>query len=806
MRSSSEHVDGILAGRAPFGRGTAPRSPRGAIVEAMEQRTLLSAGETDVSFGEAGFAATDFPWSQDDVASVALIQNDGRIVLAGGTGGRCAVVRLLGNGYPDVGFGEGGTTALRQAQTVTDAIVAPDGRIIVASAWSAPPTAQQPNVGGFSLARFNSDGSLDRTFGDDGLVRTNLRFVSSGAYVGLQSDGRIIVAADANETPVVMRYNADGSADGSFGAAGRLWLTFEPAQTVRDVVVMQDDRIVCLTTREVFRLTSAGLMDAGFGGDGIVVLPEALGTAAAAAMQGESLIIGGCLDGDFTLARLGPDGTIDNTFGTGGAATADPGGYNITTALAVRPDGRIIAAGITESGDFQRLALAGFLPDGQPDADFNRGDRSQRTEGIAARSLAIGADGSLLVAGSVQGDAPHRRTTDFAVTRLDAAGNNDLDFYEERRGCVADIDLAVFADDRARAAVAAPGGKTIVVGESEGRLAIARYKADGSLDGGFGNGGMVLKDWGVPGRFADAAVSPGGQIVILGQLNGRYVLIRYNPDGRLDRTFGRNGRIDTGLAPRKRYAAAVLVQSEGKVLCAMSVRRAAVLCRYNSDGTLDRSFGNNGKTKIVNAAVDDMVLQKDGRIVAGGQMGGDFYLARFTARGLPDASFGGDGDIITHFGPPQLVAEVHKLALQPDGRIIAAGAAGSLALARYLPNGRLDKTFGTDGGTTRTQADGDPQTLRGLAIQTDGRIVAAGITRRTVAPGGPAVTDAIIVRYSRNGLLDGRFSNGGKHWTKLGRTVGADDDVIGCFIAADGDILVAGTHDGDFALGCFRAA
>lgn len=80
------------------------------------------------------------------------------------------------------------------------------------------------------------------------------------------------------------------------------------------------------------------------------------------------------------------------------------------------------------------------------------------------------------------------------------------------------------------------------------------------------------------------------------------------------------------------------------------------------------------------------------------------------------------------------------------------------------------------------------------------------LTHNACVMGGPAVTDAIIVRYSRNGLLDGRFSNGGKHWTKLGRTVGADDDVIGCFIAADGDILVAGTHDGDFALGCFRAA
>lgn len=361
-------------------------------------------------------------------------------------------------------------------------------------------------------------------------------------------------------------------------------------------------------------------------------------------------------------------------------------------------------------------------------------------------------------------------------------------------------------DDRAGAAAVTADGKVLVVGRSQGRLAMARFNADGTPDAGFGTSGKVLKAFGAPGRFDEVAIGPGGRIVILGQVGGRYVLIRYNADGSLDRAFGRNGRIETGLAARKRHAAAILAQPRGRVLCALSVNRATVLCRYNSDGTLDGSFGAGGQTIIADAAVDDMAVQTDGRIIVGGQMTGDFYLARFTSRGRPDRTFGGDGHVTTRFQPPRFISEIHKLAVLSDGRILAAGSAQALAVARYLPDGRLDHIFGTDAGFTRTLAEGNPEVFRGLAIQANGRIVAAGVTRRTLAPpDGPAVNDAIIVRYSRNGLLDGRFSNGGRRYTKLGHTVGADDDVVGCFIAPDGDILVAGTHNGDFAVGCFKA-
>jgi uncharacterized delta-60 repeat protein len=206
------------------------------------------------------------------------------------------------------------------------------------------------------------------------------------------------------------------------------------------------------------------------------------------------------------------------------------------------------------------------------------------------------------------------------------------------------------------------------------------------------------------------AVKDNGKIVAVGfhvrRGDWRFALARFNSDGTLDTTFGGDGMVTTNFTKRGDSALGVAVRSNGKILAAgeagigegldvFDTRFA--LARYNPDGSLDRSFSANGKvmtnfTKAEDGA-SDIVIQDDGKIVAAGSAagsGGRFALARYHPDGTRDHAFGGDGRVTTRFHGG---GRAHAAAIQGDGKIVAAGAAGAgssstndakFALARYL--------------------------------------------------------------------------------------------------------------------------
>jgi uncharacterized delta-60 repeat protein len=277
--------------------------------------------------------------------------------------------------------------------------------------------------------------------------------------------------------------------------------------------------------------------------------------------------------------------------------------------------------------------------------------------------------------------------------------------------------------DAATALILQPDGKLVAAGFSRIGIggvpvedfALARYQPDGSLDASFGVGGKVTTDFGESSDLANALVlQPDGKLVVAGVAGGTgvsgffdFALARYRPDGSLDASFGMGGKVTTDLGGGDE-AFALVLQPDGKLVVAGSTgvsTNAVALARYLPDGSLDPTFGTDGKVIDIEDAGEAraLVLQPDGKLVAAGfsQVGpdfGDFALARYRPDGSLDPTFGVGGKVTTDFGDQDFA---FALVLQSDGKLVAAGTSQSLnvpddfALARYLLDGSLDPTFGT---------------------------------------------------------------------------------------------------------------
>ncbi len=296
-------------------------------------------------------------------------------------------------------------------------------------------------------------------------------------------------------------------------------------------------------------------------------------------------------------------------------------------------------------------------------------------------------------------------------------------------------------------------------------IAPSPLAADGELDSTFGMGGIVITDFsGGDDHAFNLALQSDGKIVAAGGTTTGFALARYNSDGSLDTSFGSGGKVTTVFSSG---ATAVALQSDGKILAAGGSFAAggSLLVRYNSDGSLDTSFGSQGKVGQMGfwGFSVSLVLQPDGKIVIAGQMlsSSDFALIRYNSDGSLDTSFGSAGIVTTDFSGDD--DEVYALALQPDGKIVAVGrttgrttsAQSFFALARYNSDGSLDTTFGSGGKVTTSFFSNDFSFAETVAIQPDGKIVAGG--------GGFVIeTQAELARYNSDGSLDQTFGAGGK--------------------------------------------
>ena len=337
--------------------------------------------------------------------------------------------------------------------------------------------------------------------------------------------------------------------------------------------------------------------------------------------------------------------------------------------------------------------------------------------------------------------------------------------------------------------------------------------AEGDLDLAFGNGGRVFTNF--AGNNDDygfaIALPPNGRIIVVGQ-SGVYplfhsALARYTNTGELDQTFGTGGKVIAALDAGGDGLDAVTLQPDGKIVAAGSLihdnwTTAFLLARFNSDGSLDTTFGNQGVTVtgFGDGSTDGraIVLQPDGKIIVAGVSGAgpyselnDFALARYNANGSLDPAFGTGGKLKTHFpGVYNTGSNATAVALQSDGKIIVAGRyknEGSyreFALARYNANGSLDPSFGSGGMLTTSMGAGDSAALS-IVLLPNGRIVLTGYFTA-----GHRNHDFALACYSPNGTLDQSFGNGGRVNTDFS---GASDDIASdVAFQSDGKLIVAG--------------
>jgi uncharacterized delta-60 repeat protein len=347
----------------------------------------------------------------------------------------------------------------------------------------------------------------------------------------------------------------------------------------------------------------------------------------------------------------------------------------------------------------------------------------------------------------------------------------------------------------------------------------------GDLDPSFGTGGTVTTAIGTKSGAFGVAVQGDGKLVAAGPTGdpfpNAFALVRYNPDGSLDATFGSGGTVTTAFGTLLSFAKAVALQGDGKIVVAGDIETldtqlpvvvpkpvAFALARYNPDGSLDATFGSGGTVTTaigISGSAWAVALQGDGKIVVPGDtqttaLGDEvFALARYNPDGSLDATFGAGGTVTTAFGT--ISDQFNAVAVQGDGKIVAAGvsqtAAGpdSFVLARYNPDGSLDKTFGSGGTAIGTTTNGDY--ANAVALQGDGKIVAVGYTETTYHD---PVAFA-LARYNPDGSLDATFGAGGTVTTAIGTIADAGHAVA---LQGDGKIVVAGgtrTVTGDaFAL------
>jgi len=342
--------------------------------------------------------------------------------------------------------------------------------------------------------------------------------------------------------------------------------------------------------------------------------------------------------------------------------------------------------------------------------------------------------------------------------------------------------------------------------------------APGDLDPVFARSGLTRTDFSKTDEYGFAVkIQPDGKIVVGGQ-SGTYpvfhaALVRYNANGKLDQTFGSGGRVTTALDAGGDGVAAIVLQTDGKIVTAGSIIHdnstlGFVVGRFNSNGSLDSTFGSNGSVETTfgdpAAEGNDVVLQTDGKIVVVGFTGAgsysalnDFALARYNSDGTLDQSFGQGGKLTTHFPGNTNTGSVANCAiLQADGKLIVAGTyvnegtPNTFALARYNPDGSLDSSFGNAGLVT-TKIGAGAALAFGIILQPDGRIVLSGYSATTEDE------DFTLACYQTNGTLDSTFGNGGVTTTNF--SSGSSDIAYAIAVQRDGKIVTAG-KTGDYPL------
>jgi uncharacterized delta-60 repeat protein len=639
----------------------------------------------DPGFGAGGIARTPLPpsYQVEGFDSVAAGVNGG--VTVSGSDETFA--------YDAHGAPIGGEKSVMLGSVRSEAATADGGRVVIAPSTGAIGWGIEDPDG--RISRFNADGSPSTSFGEGGTV-SGLPLIPE-ALVALPS-GKVLVAGEGVRTPggvktppttqvTVVRLDADGSLDPSFGSGGTVGLGAAfgvPGQGTLFLQAHGGEGAEVATRTAIVALDPSGKPDAGFGKGGKVTT---LGQVVGAEVVGEDVLVAG------------------------------------TKRLGATPTGE--PSNLGEAPSREELYVVRYGPNGKPDLGFGGdgvGVLSPKGE-VRARSVLFGADGSTLIGGSVT--PPPRGCPLYyfcdnvpVIARFTPAGLPDTGFAQGGLLRLSSLAARTGGESlRGTLALAArPGGGAFAAGESAQASFVAAIGADGTLDGSFGEGGIVKRVETEPANSSPAAVGVDrrGRIYVAADTTsgafGNAAVVRYLPGGELDRSYGESGEAFVAAGPR-----ALAVAPDGSAFT---------------------------------------VTHETGPLPT---------LTKVMPNGRLDPHFADGGTAFFPFGPGRYEpASVVRLA---DGDLIVTGnlSVGNSerpALVRFLPSGKLDPRFGSQGVDELRLGRQRRWFARTVIADPRGRLLLSGLAE--LHPRQRDATDeAALVRLDRNGAIDRSFGHRG---------------------------------------------
>lgn len=731
----------------------------------MTVARFLPGGDLDTTFGINGLVFLHFEPLRPGEATGIALQPDGKILLGGISNYKLALARLLPDGSPDPGFGTDGRVAL--SQKVADlqkpkVLLQPDGKILLAATAENPAFKEV-----ISVLRFLPDGKPDPAFGQNGVAHSTLEGIFHG--LNLQTDGKILLCGEiempsgpSDDAMIVLRFNADGSADSGFGSGGVA--TINPSQlrdAAWDVVERADSKImlsgISFSTNSRYELTLARLLsdgkpDPSYGAGGLVTVSATNDFGfdfygkRLISLPNSQWLVGGGFPNTSLLYRCHDNGAPVAGFGKyfePGFAYVRPGDFE---DLAISPDGSfwVVGAGYEFPGGIsKKFCISHISPAGLPDSSFhNDGFRWLDVPGSndVAGAASLLPDGKIVLGGNYSEGFGH-----WMAMRLHADGSPDAGFG--KAGIATKADLSGSPNSLA----IQPDEKILLAGNSwfNSNLAFTavRFLPDGKSDPGFsGDGVFQTQPAGyTKSALADVAVRPDNKILLAGTAtqgtNTEFVLMQLRPDGILDPFFANGGQLIWTVYPND-YGGELALLPDGKVLFAGFSKKTTapgaydlVIFRFLPDGKTDQSFGTAGRATLSNSKADtptDILVLPDGRILlAGVSSNSRPYLARFLSNGAPDASFGDGGFALLN----QYIGDANeaRIARDAQGCILWAswyektGTPGeAMLLCRFLPDGQPDPSFGTGGLATFSPGDQKINRLLDVLTYPDGRALMVG--------------------------------------------------------------------------------
>lgn len=409
----------------------------------------------------------------------------------------------------------------------------------------------------------------------------------------------------------------------------------------------------------------------------------------------------------FFLSILMKAQTLDTTFGTNGKVFTSFGAFNsIFHALTMQTDGKIYAVGAKEGlfSETNGLFIAKYNSDGSLDTTYNGTGKIEVGYGFSYEfcyTAVIQPDNKLIVAGSSNGD--------FAIARLNSDGTYDTSFSADGK---LNLSFGVGNGSKIRKILLQPDGKIIAIGEAYGGsnfdYGVARFNSDGSLDTSFGLGGKTNIPVGVANDFGnDAILQPDGKIIVIGSSknntgNDFFSMLRLNTDGSIDTTFGTSGKVMYRINTSECVANALTLQIDGKIIVTGNSDGDFAVLRYNTNGTLDATFAGIGHVVTDFGNSQDKIfavsVQADGKIITAGNAyeigfpaSWQFAIARYATNGMLDTTFDTDGKMTVQM--TNYESGIKDMIIQPDGKLLFGGYT-SIAIGSNLNFGllRLDNT------------------------------------------------------------------------------------------------------------------